>query len=29
LRAFSGNFISYGVHAAGFGKALGEWLSRR
>jgi uncharacterized protein len=27
LRAFSGNFISYGVHAAGFGKALGEWIS--
>jgi uncharacterized protein len=26
LRAFSGNFISYGVHAAGFGKALGEWI---
>jgi uncharacterized protein len=29
LRAFSGNFISYGVHAAGFGKALAEWATRR
>jgi uncharacterized protein len=29
LRAFSGNFISYGIHAAGFGKALGEWISCR
>ena len=29
LRAFSGNFIAYGIHAAGFGKALGEWMSRR
>ena len=28
LRAFSGNFIPYGIHAAGFGKALGEWLGR-
>ena len=28
LRAFSGNFISYGIHAAGFGKALAEWISR-
>jgi uncharacterized protein YyaL (SSP411 family) len=28
LGAFSGNFVSYGIHAAGFGKALGEWLSR-
>jgi uncharacterized protein len=29
LRAFSGNFIAYGIHAAGFGKALGEWISCR
>ena len=29
LRAFGGNFISYGIHAAGFGKALGEWISCR
>ena len=29
LRAFKGNFISYGIHAAGFGKALGEWINCR
>jgi uncharacterized protein YyaL (SSP411 family) len=29
LGAFSGDLSSYGIHAAGFGKALGDWLSRR
>jgi uncharacterized protein YyaL (SSP411 family) len=29
LRAFNGNLISYGVHAAGFGKAMGEWMTCR
>ncbi|HYT53595.1 MAG TPA: DUF255 domain-containing protein [Verrucomicrobiae bacterium] len=29
LRAFSGNFASCGIHAAPFGRALGEWLNRR
>jgi uncharacterized protein YyaL (SSP411 family) len=29
LRAFKGNFISYGIHAAGFGNALSKWLSSR
>jgi uncharacterized protein YyaL (SSP411 family) len=28
LRAFSGDLHSYGIHASGFGSALGEWLSR-
>jgi uncharacterized protein len=29
LRAFSGDFASCGIHAAPFGRALGEWLNRR
>lgn len=29
LSAFSGDFGSYGIHASQFGRALGEWLSRR
>jgi uncharacterized protein len=27
LQAFNGDIIPYGIHAAAFGKALGEWLS--
>jgi uncharacterized protein YyaL (SSP411 family) len=29
LNAFSGDFASYGIHAAEYGRALGEWLSPR
>lgn len=29
LSAFTDNFGSYGIYAAGFGKALGEWLSHQ
>jgi len=29
LRTFSGDFASCGIHAAAFGRALGEWLNRR
>ena len=28
LNAFSGDFASYGIHAAGFGRALGEFVNR-
>ncbi|MGH7888503.1 MAG: hypothetical protein ACREPG_11590, partial [Candidatus Binatia bacterium] len=28
LNAFTGEFSSYGIHAAGFGGALSEWMSR-